>query len=195
MGKSLRARGPCGQSEVTSGCHCAIKGLTGHQETSITACMWVCAVCVLKMGSLGTWSQEAVLLQPLPCAYVYMLRMPYAKWLVLLLRFPLAALPHSQLNEELSETSSHLKQSDIELLGLLIKNFTPDSSHEHFWHCKVFVSLLFTYNSKEKSYKSYKKETNENFVSWTANHTLKTGVMVLKIKICHHRNKVHFKVY
>lgn len=62
------------------------------------------------------------------------------------------SLPHSQLNEELSENGSHLKQSDIELLGLLIKNFTPDSSHEHFFSdiAKSFF-LLFPFKSKEKS--------------------------------------------
>lgn len=97
-----------------------------------------CVLRVLKTGSLGTWSQGTVLLQPLPCACVYMLGMPYAKWLVLLLRFPLAALLHSQLNEELSESGRNLKQSDIELLVLLIKNFTPASSHEH-----LFVSTLW----------------------------------------------------
>ncbi len=144
VGKCLRAKGLCGQSDMTSDCHCAKRALTGHQEASITACVWVCALCVLKTGSLGTWPQETVLLQPLPCADVYMLRMPYAKRLVLLLRFPLAALPHSRLNEELSESSFHLKQSDIELLRLLIKNFTPESSHEHFmtlW-CLFVFSLI-----------------------------------------------------
>jgi len=25
--------------------------------------------------------------------------------------------------------------------------------------------------------------------------TLKTGVMMLKIQLCHHRNKLHFKIY
>jgi len=25
--------------------------------------------------------------------------------------------------------------------------------------------------------------------------TLKTGVMMLKIKLCHHRNKLYFKIY
>jgi len=55
------------------------------------------------------------------------------------------SLPHSQLNEELSENSSHLKQSDIELLGLLIKNFTPDSFHKIFFFVLTLQSHLFSY--------------------------------------------------
>lgn len=131
-----REREVCVLNDVTSICHCALRG---QVWLDIGRPPLQCVLCVLKMDSLGTWSQGTVLLQPLPCACVYMLRMPYAKWLVLLLRFPLAALPHSRLNEELSESGRNLKQSDIELLVLLIKNFTPMSSHEH-----LFVLTLWS---------------------------------------------------
>lgn len=90
-------------SGMTSTCHCAVTGLTGHQGTTITVC--VC-VCVLKPSP-----QEPVLLHR-PCARVYprMSRRPYAKRLEFPLGFPILHTRWFQRNHRLKKRSLKAKR-------------------------------------------------------------------------------------